>query len=444
MTSLPEALFSTPEMSEIFSPESHIGAMLAFEEALARAEARARIIPQNAAVAIAAVCRRELFDPESVFKDAIAAATPVIPLVKALTGLVEGDAKRYVHWGATSQDVIDTALMLQARAGIELLLDGLLRLGEDCATQARKHKRTPMAGRTLLQQALPITFGLKAARWLALITRRIEALRSLHEHVLAVQLGGAAGTLAALGDKGAYVASLLAEELGLGSPDLPWHTERDRIAELASALGTVAGSMAKIAYDILLLSQTEIGEVSEGGGQGGSSAMPQKSNPVDSTLAAGAARLALGLVPVAFNAMVQEQERAAGAWQAEWGAIPDLFRYTAGAVEHVRRAIAGLKVNVGRMRVNLETGGGLIMAESLTTALARSMGRADAFALVEKLVRAPSGRSFANTVRTDESVTSILTPREIDAALDPANYLGSNDAFVERALAGFAALTSGR
>src|SRR5581483_6136625 len=333
------ALFSTSAMSAAFSPEAHVRQMLAFEAALAQAEARAGIIPSEAALSIAASCRVELFDVAALYREAATAGTPAIPLVSMLTAQVEGEAAKYVHWGATSQDAVDTALMLQMREGLDLLIADLLNICATCAALAEQHRRTIMIGRTLLQQALPITFGLKAARWLALLLRQVQALREQRARTLAVQLGGAAGTLASLGEKGLQVVALLAEELNLPQPELPWHTERDRIAEIASTLGIVAGALAKIAGDLVLLAQTEVGEVTEASapGKGGSSAMPQKRNPVDATGAIAAARLAIGVVPVILSAMTQEHERAAGGWQAEWAAIPDLFRFTAHAVERVRQ-----------------------------------------------------------------------------------------------------------
>ncbi len=259
-----DELFSTPGMSTIFSSEAHVRAMLAFEAALARSEASAGIIPQEAADAIVASCREELLDVAALYREAATAGTPAIPLVRMLMAQVEGDAQKFVHWGATSQDAIDTALMLQIREGLDLLMAGLLSVCAVCATLAEQHRRTPMVGRTLLQQALPITFGLKAARWLALATRLVRTLRECRDRELVVQLGGAAGTLASLRDRGFQVVELLAGELRLSVPELPWHTERDRIARIATALGIVAGAMAKIAGDVALLAQTEVGEVAEG------------------------------------------------------------------------------------------------------------------------------------------------------------------------------------
>jgi 3-carboxy-cis,cis-muconate cycloisomerase len=441
MSELIDALFSTPSMSAAFSPRAHVRGMFAFEAALARAEARAGIIPQEAASVIAASCREELFDVAALYREAAVAGTPAISLVRMLTALVEGDARKFVHWGATSQDAIDTALMLQMRNGIDLLVAGLLDICAACATLAERHRHTPMAGRTLLQQALPITFGLKAARWLALATRQVHALLERRERTLAVQLGGAAGTLASLGDNGLRVLALLAEELNLPVPDLPWHTERDRIAEIATTCGVVAGGMAKIASDVALLAQTEVGEVSEGTapGKGGSSAMPQKHNPVDATKAIASARLAVGMVPVILSAMTQENERAVGGWQAEWTAIPDLFRFTASAVEGVRGAVVGLQIDPVRMRANLDMAGGLIMAESLTMTLALRIGRPEAYRIVQAVCNqvVGSAKNLRQAAMEDKQVRAILSPEEIDKALDPTRYLGSADAFINRALADY-------
>jgi 3-carboxy-cis,cis-muconate cycloisomerase len=436
-----DALFSTPSMSAAFAPRAHVRGMLAFEAALARAEARVGIIPQEAASVIAACCREELFDVAALYREAAVAGTPAIPLVRMLTAQVAGEAGKFVHWGATSQDVIDTALMLQMRDGLDLLITGLLDICAACATLAEKHRHTLMAGRTLLQQALPITFGLKAARWLALVTRQVHALRERRDKALAVQLGGAAGTLASFGDKGLLVVELLAGELSLPMPNLPWHTERDRVAEIASALGVVAGAMAKIANDVALLAQTEVGEASEGAapGKGGSSAMPQKHNPVDATSAIASARLAIGVVPVILSAMTQEHERAVGGWQAEWAAIPNLFCFTASAVEGVRGAVAGLEIDPARMKANLDQTGGLIMAEALTMALASKVGRPEAYRIVQTISKQVTGSSknLRQAALEDGEVRAVLSPEEIDNALDPAWYLGSTDAFIERALAAY-------
>jgi 3-carboxy-cis,cis-muconate cycloisomerase len=434
-------MFTTPEMAAIFAPAAHIQQMLAFEAALARAEAAAGVIPTAAVEPIAAACRRDDFDSAAIYAEAAVAGAPAIPLVRQLRARVAGDAADYIHWGATSQDAIDSAAMLQMRAGLNLLLADLLAIGARGAALAQAHRRTLQAGRTLLQHALPITFGLKAARWLALVTRQIQALRQVSNQSLALQFGGAAGTLAALGAAGTRVAELLAAELGLPLPDMPWHAERDRVAAIAAAVGIAAGSVAKIAHDIALLAQTEVGELAEAPapGKGGSSALPHKRNPVDAMQALAAARLASGVVPVVLSALAQEHERAIGGWQAEWAAVPDLFRYAAGALAHTRRAVQGLQIDGQRMRANLDLSGGLIMAEALTLALANQIGRAQARQIVEAAcdqARA-AGISLQQAAHDDPQISAAMPPDAIDRALDPAAYLGSADALIDRALAAY-------
>ncbi len=434
-------LFSTLMMSSVFSYEAQVQAMLTFEAALARSEAQVGILSQEAATQIEVVCQVELFDVVALYSEALVAGTPAIPLVRMLTAKVEDDAKKFVHWGATSQDAIDTAMMLQIRRGLNILIDDLNEACAICATLAEQHRQTLMAGRTLLQQAVPITFGLKAARWLSLALRQMQMLREHQDRTLAVQLGGAAGTLASLGQDGLKVLELLARALELPMPDIPWHTERDRVAAIAATLGVVAGAMAKVAGDIALLSQTEVGEAAEGkeAGKGGSSAMPQKHNPVDATSAIASARLAIGEVPVILSAMAQEHERAVGGWQAEWVAIPNLFRYTASAVEHVRRALSGLQVDTQRMNVNLMMTNGLIMAESLTMALARHIGKADAHVIIQAICAqaVQSGIHLREVALKEMRVLTVLSIEEIDRALDPTNYLGSTNTFIDRAIASY-------
>ncbi len=434
-------LFQLPEMVQLFAPEAHLRQMLRFESALARAQAQAGVIPVEAADAIAAACRLAFLDVPALYREASTTGSVAIPLVRALTERTGEAGAAYVHWGATSQDVIDTALMLQARDGLDLLLAELRRVAAECARLAELHRLTVMPGRTLLQQATPITFGLKAARWLALAVRQVAALQERRTSGLALQFGGAAGTLAALGDQGARVAQILADELQLPLPELPWHAERDRIGAIAATLGIVAGSMAKIATDIVLLAQSEVGEVNEsaGAGKGASSAMPQKRNPVDATLALAAARLCTGQVTIMLNAMAQEHERATGGWQAELVAVPEIFGFASGAVSHVLGALRGLQVNVARMRENLTHDAGMLMAESLSVALAPALGRPDAQRLVQQVVNDArgSGRSLHQQALDDVRVRAVLSGEAVDQALDPSAYLGSTGAFVDRALASF-------
>jgi 3-carboxy-cis,cis-muconate cycloisomerase len=420
--------------------------MLAFEAALARSEAIAGVIPADAAEAIEVACRGPLewLDIDALFAAAHDAGTPAIPLIEMLNEHLPEPVRGLAHWGATSQDTMDTALALQMRDGIDLLLGRLLDAGAAASNLAKQHRHTLMAGRTLLQQALPITFGLKAARWLGLIGRQVPRLQEVGRRVACVQLGGAAGTLAALGTTGEQVTLLLAEELDLAVPTMPWHAERDRVAEAASALGVVAGAMAKIAADVVLLAQTEVGELTEGGdsGKGRSSALPQKRNPVDAVMALAAARLAVGQVPVILGSMLQEHERAAGGWQAEWEAVPALFGSTMDAVDRVSRSLSGLQVESGRMRTNLAASGELVMAESLTMALAPSLGRRQAQLLVRDIAgqARETGLGLRAAALADERIMSALGAAALDAALDPANYLGSTDTFIDRALAEFAEL----
>jgi 3-carboxy-cis,cis-muconate cycloisomerase len=430
--------YTTPAMAALFSAEAHVRQLLAFEAALARAEASAGIIPQAAAEAIAASCHVEQFDIAALYGEAAVAGTLAIPLVRALTERVAGDAAGFVHWGATSQDAIDSAMMLQMRAGLDLLENGLLDLCAGCASLAHQHRRSLMAGRTLLQHALPITFGLKAARWLALATRQVRALRQCRDRSLALQFGGAAGTLAALGDAGIRVAELLAEELGLPMPDMPWHAERDRMADIVATVSVTAGAIAKIADDIVLLAQTEVAEVSEAPapGKGGSSAMPHKHNPVDAIAALAATRLAIGAASVVLAAKPHEHERAAGGWQAEWDAIPDMFRYTAGTIERVRGTVTGLRVDPARMQANLNLSSGLIMAESLTMALAAHVGRPEAQRVVKRVSdhAQATGSALRQAALDDQRIRAVLSVKDIDQALDPAGYLGSADTLIDRAL----------
>jgi len=426
------------EGERIFGTATHVGQMLRFEAALGRAGARAGIIPSDAASAIAEACRVELFDLEALERDALHAGTLAIPLVQQLIAHASVAARPYVHWGATSQDAIDTALVLQMREALSVLVGDLVDAGDALAGLAESHRLSVMPGRTLLQQAVPITFGLKAARWLGAVSRQVTALRALRRDALVLQFGGAAGTLAALGKHGQQVAELLAAELALPLPDLPWHAERDRPARVVAALGVTAGIIAKIAHDLVLMAQTEVAEVAEGiaSGKGTSSAMPQKRNPVDATNAIAAARLAIGAVPVVLSAMAQEHERGAGGWQTEWTVIPDAFRHTMRAAVHLRCALVALDVHADRMRVNLEAASGAVMAESLSTALAAHVGRPEAMRLTANVVEQAfrARMTLREAVSRDTRVSALLQGWELDRALDPAAYLGSTDALIDRAL----------
>ncbi|HXM56710.1 MAG TPA: 3-carboxy-cis,cis-muconate cycloisomerase [Candidatus Dormibacteraeota bacterium] len=434
-----------PAMAEAVSDEAWLRAMLDVEAALAAAEAAAGVIPAEAAAAIRATCAGAGIDVARIGRDAAASATPVVPLARALTAAVPGEAAGFVHWGATSQDVVDTAMMLVARRALDVLLGELDGLADACAALAERHRDTLMAGRTLLQQALPITFGLKAAGWLVAVLEARDAAARVRDERLAVQLGGASGTLASLGDRGLDVLRGLAAELGLREPALPWHTARGRVVELGGALAVAAGAAAKIALDVALLAQTEVGEVVEGA-PGGSSALPHKRNPVGSVEADACFRGVQAQVGVLIASQRAEHERAAGAWQAEWPALSEAFRLSGGACGRVRAVVEQLRVDEPRMRANLDALGGLMLSEHVAMALAaRGLGREAAHRRVEAAAgRAADGRRpFREELLADPEVAGRLGPDGVDAALDPGRYLGSTAALVDRALAAHRARRQG-
>lgn len=437
-----DALFTTERMRAIVSDQGRVQGMLDFEAALARAEARVGVIPAPAAEAIAARCHAELFDTTALAQDTALAGNPAIPLVRALTALVaRGDAEAagYVHWGATSQDAMDTGLMLQLRDALNAMEADLSRLAAALARIAETHKYTLLAGRTWLQQAVPVTFGLKAAGWLSAVERERERVREMRRRALVIQCGGAAGTLAALGDRGLDVAAALAEEVHLVLPDLPWHAQRDRVAEVATTLGLLVGTLGKMARDLALLAQTEVGEAREpdAPGHGGSSTMPQKRNPVAASVALAAAIRVPALVAAMLTAMAQEHERGLGGWQAEWETLPEICALTAGALDQMARAMEGLEIDAARMRANLAMSGGLILAEAAAMALARHVGRARAHTLVEQASRraVEQGRQLREILAEDAEVRAHLSAEELDRAFDPGNYLGVAAELVDRALA---------
>jgi 3-carboxy-cis,cis-muconate cycloisomerase len=432
-------LFVPEGIEELTSDRAWLGALLEVEAAMAAAEAEAGLIPAEAASAIAGACESvDRFDLAALGREARASGNPVLPLVAALAAELPEEAAGFVHWGATSQDVMDSAAMLVARRALGAIDAELAGVAAACATLADQHRATPIAARTLLQQALPTSFGLKAAGWLAAVGDGRDRLAAIKP---AAQLGGAAGTLAALGSEGTQVVALFAERLELAEPALPWHTARLRVAELGAALALAAGSVEKIALDLVLLSQTEVGEVAESsaGGRGGSSALPQKRNPVGSVLAIACARRVRGAAGVLLEAMPQEHERAAGAWQSEWEALREALALSGGAAASVREALEGLEVRPERMRQNLEASGGLLMAESVTMALAEHVGRIRAMQMVGAAAgRAQdAGRPLRDELLADEGVSAELSDEEIDMALDPAAYLGSAEAFIDRALASY-------
>lgn len=437
-----DPLFGSVRMREVISDRSRVQAMLDVEAALARANARVGAIPDTAVEVIERHCDAAHYDLTALGVATAMAGNPAIPLVKWLTEAVareDPEAARFVHWGSTSQDIIDTGLVLQMRAGLDLVSADLGRLAHAISALASTHASTPIAGRTLMQQALPTTFGLQAAGWLSALTRDRVRLRELKPRVLAVQFGGAAGTLASAGELGLEVAAALAMDLELALPDIPWHTQRDRMAETATTLGLLGGTLGKIARDLLLLMQTEVAEVSEphAPGRGGSSTLPHKRNPVGATIAAAAALRIPGLVSTMLSSMVQEHGRAAGAWHAEWETLPEIFLLVHGAVMHLTHVILGLEVDTGRMRENLELTRGLILAEAVTVALAPGLGRLAAHQLVERACSQALGerRHLRQVLWEVMEVRTALTEDALARLFDPRHYVGLADVLVARALA---------
>ena len=438
-----DSLATSEPLSEMFSDRSVLQAMLDFEVALASVQARLGIIPAAAADAIANVAGVHNFDPAALARDTLRAGTPGIPLAKALTEKVralDAEAAKFVHWGATSQDVADTALILLLQRTQPILTADIAKLENALEKLSRQHEHTVMLGRTLLQAALPVTFGLKAAGWLAAIRRCRARLESSFDEALAVQLGGASGTLASLGHRGREVARELASELKLKCPDAPWHTHRDRLANLMCSCGVLTGSLGKMARDISLLMQNEVAEASEpgGSGRGGSSTMPHKRNPIASTLTLAAANRVPGLVANFLSGMVQEHERGVGGWQAEWATVTAIVQATGLAVESIAEVAERLTIDENRMRQNIEATGGTIFAERAMMLLGPALGRDVAHKVIEEATRksAAQGHRLVEILREMPEVAKVLDAATL-ASLDlPENYLGAADEFRVRLCSG--------
>jgi 3-carboxy-cis,cis-muconate cycloisomerase len=437
--SLLDPLFRYDALDKLFSGEACIQGMLDFEAALARAEVTAGIVPASQAQIIAGKCRAENFDISTIAKDVSLAGNLAIPLVKKLTELVareDKDAARFVHWGATSQDVIDTGCILQARGAFELIDQDLAHLSGTLVTLAETHRGTPIVARTWMQQALPTTFGFIVAGWLDAVSRHRRRLAEIKPRALTLQFGGAVGTLAALGGRGPEVAKALADDLRLALPSIPWHTHRDRIAEIGTALGLCTGTLGKIARDISLHAQTEIAELSEPSleGRGGSSTMPHKRNPVTCAVVLAAATRIPGLVSTLLSAMPHEEQRGLGGWHAEWETLPDIIRLSGGALHHLAETLPSLEVDTQRMRHNLELTGGLIFAEAVTMALGDRMGKMPAHLLVEAACKKAreQNRHLKDILREESGLRGHLTPADLESLFDVRNYLGSADEFIRR------------
>jgi 3-carboxy-cis,cis-muconate cycloisomerase len=430
--------FGTPAMREVFSDLATISRYAEVEVALAKAEARCGVIPAGAAEEIARRTDVAAFDFDLLRQETDNVGYPILPLVHQLTRQC-GEAGRYVHWGATTQDIMDTAVVLQIRAGLAIVEADIAALRGILADLSKRHRDTPMAGRTHLQQALPVTFGYKTAIWLAMFDRHAERLAQLKPRVLVGQFAGAAGTLASLGDKGLAVQQALCEELGLGVPVATWHVARDGFAEAVNLLALVTGSLGKIALDIMLMASTEFAEVSEPfvKGRGASSTMPQKRNPISSELMLAAAKAVRQHAGLMLDAMVQDFERATGPWHAEWMAIPESFVLTAGALHQAKFALGGLIVDAKKMAGNLDISRGLIVAEAVMMGLAPDLGRQEAHDVVYDACRLANdkGMTLADALSADPRVSARIDRATIERLTSPNNYLGLAPAMVDRVLA---------
>lgn len=427
-------LFSNLALARVFSDEQFVQYLLEVEAALAAVQGRLGVIPAKAAEKIAGSLSRLHIDFEALQAGTETAGLPMIELLRQVRAQVGREAAGYVHWGATTQDMIDTTLVLQIRAALDLFEPLLAGVIKNLARLAHLHRTTLMAGRTHSQQALPIPFGLKVANWLAPLLRHKQRLAEMKPRLLVVQFGGAAGTLASLGQAGSVVQAALAAELGLGVPLLPWHTQRDTLAELAGWLSLVSGSLAKVGQDIILMAQTEVGEVRETAdlSRGGSSTMPQKSNPIISELIIAAARTNAALLASMHQALIQEHERATHGWQVEWLSLPQMFALTGAALDKALFLSKNLAVNEARMRENVAASNGLMLAEAVTFALAPHLGRTEARRVVQAAVTAAikQNQHLVDMVRARVDVTI-----DWQALKEEMAYFGSAATFIDRVLA---------
>lgn len=432
-----EPVFISDEMAPVTSAQNWVQKMVEFEAALAIAQGELGLIPSEAANEIAGLAASHGLDPTELGVKARASATPVIALVKGLGDRLSNASRPWIHYGATSQDVLDTATMMVAKEALRLIFDELVSVGSSLASIAERHRHTPMVARTLLQHALPTTFGLKAANWLEGVVSAGVSLERFYAEELAIQFGGAAGTLAALGDSGVEVGRRVAAIVGLAFPGLPWHSQRTRIAQLGGSLSLVIGSLAKMAFDIALAGQAEVGELSEEQGSGGgSSALPQKVNPVGPIVVNACFRRMQGLLPVLYGCMLAENERGAGEWPAEWETIRDLLNITGTSAQRSAMTLANLVIDEEKMLHNLELSRGNVMSERVLTRLSERLGRAAA----HDLVREAAKLSTQNQSTLHEELRKFDVFRDsfsVDQTLelfDPLTYLGSAQTFIDNAL----------
>lgn len=430
--------FGTPLMREVFSDFSLISRYVEVEIALAQAEARCGVIPPEAAAEIARRADVSSLDFDLLRRETDLVGYPILPLVQQLVKQC-GEAGRYVHWGATTQDIMDSAVILQVRDGLSIIEADISALRGILADLSRRYRDTPMAGRTHLQQALPVTFGYKTAIWLAMFDRHAERLEQLKPRVLVGQFAGAAGTLASLGDRGFDVQRAFCQQLGLGIPVSTWHVARDGLAEVVNFFGLVTGSLGKIALDIMIMASTEFAELYEPfvKGRGASSTMPQKRNPISSELMLAACKGVRQHAGLMLDAMVQDFERATGPWHAEWMAIPESFVLTAGALHQAKFALGGLIVDQNKMAENLEVSRGLIVAEAVMMGLAPQLGRQEAHDVVYDACRLASEKhlTLAEALSANPQVSGRIDRATIDRLTSPGNYLGLAPEMVDRVLA---------
>jgi 3-carboxy-cis,cis-muconate cycloisomerase len=430
--------FSTDAMRRIFSDETRIQRYLDIEAALARVEARLGIIPSEAATEITRQATVKNIDFEKLKTRMDRVGAPIMPVVEQLAARCARNQGQYCHWGATTQDITDTATVLQIRDALALVEDDLKAISASLAALARRYRDTPMAGRSKLQHAVPITFGYKMAVILSAIERHRARLAELRPRVIVGEFGGATGTLASLGADGLKVQAALMEDLKIGQPEIAWHTQRDRFAEAGCFLGLVTGTLGKLATDVKLLMQTEVGEVAEPfeAGRGASSTMPQKRNPVSCNFILACTSIVRQHVAALLEAMVEDHERASGAWEIEWIAIPEIFLLTSGALAQARAMVAGLQVDPKRMRANLDMTNGLIASEAVMMGLAPHIGRERAHDLVYELCRKAieQGKPLVDLLTADPEVSRHLDSAAITKLSDPANYVGLSGEMVDRVL----------
>ena len=429
--------FGTPRMREIFSDRAFIARCVDVEVALARAEARCGVIPSDAAEQIAQKCNAAALDFDLLRHETENVGYPILPLVHQLAKQC-GEAGRYVHWGATTQDIMDTAVILQVREGLQVVGEDIAALQTILAGLSTKYRDTPMAGRTHLQHALPVTFGYKTSIWLAMMDRHAERVEQIKPRLLTGQFAGAAGTLASLGDKGLEVQQAFCDELGLGVPKSTWHVARDSLAEALNLLGLITGTLGKIALDIMIMASSEFAEVYEPfvKGRGASSTMPQKRNPISSEVMLAASKAVRQHAGLMLDAMVQDFERATGPWHAEWIAVPESFVLTAGALHQAKFALGGLIVDEQRMTKNLGLSRGLIVAEAVMMGLAPQLGRQRAHDLVYDACRVVNerGGSLTDALLAIPEIAGVIDRATIERLTDPGNYLGEAPRMVDRVI----------